>query len=70
MAAGDTAAQDSLPAFAGQDPWRRVLNFLIDALLGAAGSDFGQGNFRGAINYLKEGLELDADSHKLASERA
>jgi len=45
-----------------------VLNFLIDALLGAAGSDFGQGNFRGAINYLKEGLELDADSHKLTSE--
>jgi tetratricopeptide (TPR) repeat protein len=45
-----------------------VLNSLIDALLGAAGSDFGQGNFQGAINYLKEGLKLDADSHKLASE--
>jgi len=45
-----------------------VLNFLIDALLGAAGSDFGKGNFRGAINYLKEGIELDAGSNKLTSE--
>jgi hypothetical protein len=29
-----------------------VLNFLVDDHLGAAGSDFGQGNFRGAIIYL------------------
>ena len=43
-------------------------NFLIDALLGSAGSDFGKGNFQGAINYLMEGLELDADSNKLISE--
>jgi len=45
-----------------------VLNFLIDALLGAAVSDFKNGNFSGAIGYLKEGLGLDSGSKKILSQ--
>ncbi len=37
-----------------------VLNFLIDALLGAAGADFERGNYQDALSSLREGLELDA----------
>jgi len=45
-----------------------VLNFLIDALLGAAVSDFKKENFSEAIDYLKEGLRLDAGSRKILSQ--
>jgi len=45
-----------------------VLNFLIDALLGAAGADFERGNYQDALSSLREGLELDAGSNKLVSE--
>jgi len=45
-----------------------ILNFLIDALLGAAISDFKKGNFSGAIDYLNEGLGLDTGSTKIISQ--
>lgn len=47
---------------------KEVLNMLVDALLGAADSQFKKGNFLESINYLKEGLSLDPQSIQIKNE--
>jgi tetratricopeptide (TPR) repeat protein len=42
-----------------------ILTFLIDALLGAALTEFRSGNYPGAISHLREGLQLKSGSDKL-----
>lgn len=41
---------------------KEILNMLVDALLGAATSQFQKGNFSDSITYLKEGLSLEPGS--------
>ena len=45
-----------------------IVNIMIDALLGAAISDFREGNFRSSIDSLKEALKLKPESVKLINE--
>jgi tetratricopeptide (TPR) repeat protein len=43
-------------------------NLLLDALLGAAVSEFSSGNFRTSISYLRDGLALEPGSERVKSE--
>lgn len=45
-----------------------ILTFLIDALFGAALTEFKSGNYPGAINHLREGLQLKSGSDKLTTQ--
>ncbi len=47
---------------------KEMVNFFIDALLGAATSEFKKGNYGESVNYLKEGLELSPQSGEIKQE--
>jgi Flp pilus assembly protein TadD len=47
---------------------REITDILIDALLGAALSDFKKGSFSGSIGYLKEALRMEPQSSKVTNE--
>jgi len=47
---------------------RETLNILLDALMGAAGSQLKKGNFLESIRYLKEGLSLEPGSMRIRNE--
>ena len=45
-----------------------ILDILIDALVGAARTEFKSGNYPGAISHLQEGLQLKSRSDELTSQ--
>jgi Flp pilus assembly protein TadD len=47
---------------------KEVVPILVDALLGAAISEFKKDNFQGSIGFLKEGLALEPQSDRLKGE--
>ena len=45
-----------------------VISILVDALLGAASSEFKKGNFQASIGFLKQALELEPNSDRAVNE--